>query len=155
MTKKLILYGFLVECDSYNRLKLMFISDYSSNATNTLTIDKDFTKDYITKKNNYYKSKNPNSYCPISDDKYFYIKSKKNQKGLMNINKLEYLHETEPHMYQIFKSSAVNGVSNVSINYLLQNLVKCIVEVNDYKFKLNDNTMEGYNFKLIQISLMG
>lgn len=154
MDKKIILSGFLIECDDYNRLKLMFISDYNSDDKNKTPKDftKDFTKEYITKKNSYYKSKNPESYCPISGDNYFYIKSRKKQKGLIPLNRLEYLNETNPQEYEIIRASGINGIVNVEINYLYQNIVKCLVEVNDYKFKLNGNIMEGYNFKLKKIS---
>mgnify|MGYP000957821507 CR=1 FL=1 len=149
MNKKLVLSGFLIECDEYNRLKLMFISDYNTNDKN---IPKDFTKEYITKKNSYYKSKNSESYCPISGDNYFYIKSKKKQQGLIPLNKLEYLNETNPQEYNIIRASGINGIVNVDVKYLFQNLVKCIVEVNEYKFKINNNVKEGYNFKIKQIS---
>lgn len=157
MNKKLVLSGFLIECDEYNRLKLMFISDYNNDDKNipkdfNKNIPKDFTKEYITKKNSYYKSKNPESYCPISGDNYFYIKSKKKQKGLIPLNKLEYLNETNPQEYNIIRVSGINGIVNVDVKYLFQHLVSCIVEVNEYKFKINGNVKEGYNFKIKQIS---
>lgn len=148
MNKKLILTGFLIEYDKYNRIKLMFLSDYEIGKKK----DYDFTKEYITNKNKYYKSKNPDSCCPIINEKYFYIKCKKNQKGLIPLNKLEHLKDDNIEEYTLIQSATDEFIVNVDIKYLIQNKVRCIVEVNEYKFKLNGDIKEGYNFKLKNIN---
>jgi hypothetical protein len=159
MNKKLILTGFLTEHDKYNRIKLMFLSDYEMTKKNTYdtassSFRSDFTKDYITNKNKYYKSKNPDSYCPTINKKYYYIKCKKNQKGLMPLNKLEHLKDDNIEEYTLIQSTTDDCIVNVDIKYLLQNVVKCVVEVNEYKFKLSGDIKEGYNFKLKKIALL-
>jgi hypothetical protein len=149
MNNKLILTGFLVDYDKYNRIKLMFISDYENKKSSYF----DFTKEYITKKNKYYKSKNQDSYCPIVNDNYFYIKCKKKQKGIMPIDKLNHLKDTNIEEYNLIQLTNNEGIVNVDINYLVQHTVKCLVDINEYKFNLNGYLNEGYNFKLNKIVL--
>jgi hypothetical protein len=157
MNKKLILTGFLTEHDKYNRIKLMFLSDYEMTKKNTFdtasSFRSDFTKDYITNKNKYYKSKNPDSCCPTINKKYYYIKCKKNQKGLMPLNKLEHLKDDNIEEYTLIQSTTDDYIVNVDIKYLLQHVVNCVVEVNEYKFNLSGVIKEGYNFKLKKIAL--
>jgi len=169
--KELILRGYLVDYDNYDRIKLMFLdnSDLSIiNKFNEQSIH--FTKDYITYKNKYYKNKNPNSYCPIIDEKYFYIKCRKNQKCEIEINRVQ-LHENELRIIKLINENEENSNScivqneqnendkknkfiKINIKQAIQNYVECVVEVNEYNFEIKGNLKEGYNFKLKKINVI-
>ena len=164
--KKLILRGYLVDYDSYDRIKLIFLDNSDISIIDNLN-EKDikFTKEYITHKNKYYKNKNPNSYCPIIDKKYFYIKCKKNQKCEIEINRVQ-LHEDELRIIKLINENeeTINfcGVQNnkknkfikIDINQAIQNYVECVVEINEYSFEFKGNLKEGYNFKLKKIMVI-
>lgn len=170
--KELILKGYLVEYDKYNRIKLMLLekSDFTKFKNhNIATLN--FTKDFITNKSAFYKQKNPNSYCPIVDEKYFYIKCKKNQKCEVNINQIS-LTDNELTINNLTRSNNINDqkYSNIEedsrntntpnkkilidINKVLQNYVECIVEINDYNFEIKGEHKEGYNIKLKKIKVL-
>ena len=155
--KELILKGYLVEYDNYDRIKLMFLdnSDLSINSyINKCSKNINFTKNYITHKNKYYKDKNPNSYCPIIDEKYFYIKCRKKQKCEIESDRLQ-LNEDEIKIIQLInKEEKKNKFIKIDIKQAIQNYVECIVEVNEYNFLLKGNIKEGYNFKLKNIKVI-
>lgn len=155
--KELILRGYLVEYDNYDRIKLMFLDNSDLSSINNLNEkDINFTKDYILYKNRYYKGKNPNSYCPIVDEKYFYIKCKKKQKCEIDINRIQ-LHEDDLKIIKLKNDNIGeknNKIIKINIKKVIQNYVECVVEVNEYNFELNGNLKEGYNFKLKKIKVI-
>ena len=55
MSKILVLHGFFINCDQYNRMKIMFLDDYELDVSKKLS----FTKQYITKKSNTNNGKSP------------------------------------------------------------------------------------------------
>ena len=99
-----LLYGYYIYYDDYNRAKLMFLDDYDSD---DISDKQKFTKLFITRKS---KSR---GYAPISDDqKHFYIKCKKDSVGLNGLN---------------------DSPKLVPIKELIQHKVECIAKVNEYK----------------------
>ena len=76
MSKILVLHGFFINCDQYNRMKIMFLDDYELDVSKKLS----FTKQYITKKSN-----TNNGKSPITDnDTGFYVKYTKKNTGTIN-----------------------------------------------------------------------
>lgn len=74
-TKKtvvLLLQGYFIHYDKYDRAKMMFLDDYDDDGKHK------FTKSYITQRSN------REGYAPISEDKkHFYVKCKKGAVGLI------------------------------------------------------------------------
>ena len=124
----LVLHGFFVNCDSYDRVKILFLDDYDQESLNKnyLVGDKQtFTKSYIMKKSAPVNGKNP-----LTDDSTsFFVKCKKGQVGY--INNLP-----------------------VPLSELKQHKVEMIVDVKKYKFTKMGNTIQGWNVNLCKISLL-
>jgi hypothetical protein len=125
---RLVLRGFFVSCDTYDRAKILFLDDYESNSfnKNPLVVDKQtFTKSYIMKKSTPVNGKNP-----LTDDNTsFYVKCKKGHVGY--INKLP-----------------------VPLLDLKQHKVEMDVEVKKYKFTKMGNTIHGWNINLCNMHLI-
>ena len=120
-----LLYGYFIYYDDYNRAKLMFLDDYDSD---DISDKQKFTKLFITRKS---KSR---GYAPISDDqKHFYIKCKKDSVGLNGLN---------------------DSPKLVPIKELIQHKVECIAKVNEYKFYTDGELKQGWNLQLKNIKLL-
>ena len=69
-TTILLMQGYLIDYDKYNRAKIMFLDDYDNDKQT-------FTKSYIT-------NKKTNGTSPLSDDKkHFFVKCKSGAAGLI------------------------------------------------------------------------
>ena len=123
---ELILQGFFIECDKYNRVKIMFLDDYDGSYDNGLKKkEMSFTKSYISKK-----STLKNGKSPMSDDNTcFNVKYSKKNVGYIN---------DEP----------------VPLLDLKQHKVEMIVKVSHYNFTKLGNNFQGWNIKLIKMSLI-
>jgi hypothetical protein len=135
-TDAIILYGFFVSCDNYNRIKIIFLDNYDSNDDTKYDVNKiktvseirnsvSFTKSYITKKSNQKNGSNPLSDCQTS----FNVKYTKKNIGYMN---------GEP----------------VPLLDLKQHKVKLLVKINYYNFTKNNNNFRGWNIKLLEMNLL-
>jgi hypothetical protein len=74
---QLVLQGFFVECDQYNRAIIMFIDDYDLDDVGGQGIS--FTKSYILNKSNV-----KNGKSPLSNNTSFKVKYGKNKVGFIN-----------------------------------------------------------------------
>lgn len=118
--------GFFISYDKYDRVKLMFLDDYEYD---TPRAKMSFVKKYVLVKSKKIKGNNPlaeNNTC-------FMIKCPKNTHG--------------------YRKDEFNKDVIVPLKDLQQHKVECIVSVNEYKFTKNDETIEGWNLKLIKMSL--
>jgi hypothetical protein len=132
--ESIILYGFFVSSDKFNRIKIMFLDNYDS-YDNTCEINKikslseiknsiSFTKSYISKK-----SIPENGKSPLSDCKTcFNVKYTKKNIGYIN---------DEP----------------VPLLDLKQHKVKLLVKINYYNFIKNNTNFQGWNIKLLEMCL--
>jgi hypothetical protein len=124
MSKTLILQGFFISCDLYNRAKIMFLDDYDlidKTYKNKIT----FTKSYITKKSNI-----DNGKSPITDNNTsFYVKYTKKNIG------------------------TISG-KPVPLLDLKQHKVELLVNVSHYNFTKMNNVIRGWNIKLLQMNLI-
>jgi hypothetical protein len=127
--KALVVQGFFTYYDDFNRAKLMFLDNYN----NDNLLDKSFTKSFITNK-----SKNTGNNPLSKDGECFFIKCKKGQVGLIDIPSSD--AHVKPRL--------------VPITELIQHKVECIVQVNNYRFKKNEELIVGWNLKLLKIKLL-
>ena len=125
---RLVLRGFFVSYDTYDRAKILFLDDYDPESfdKNSLVADKQtFTKSYIMKKSNPSNGKNP-----LTDDNTsFYVKCKKGHVGY--INRLP-----------------------VPLLDLRQHKVEMDVEIKKYKFTKMGNTLRGWTINLCNMRLI-
>ena len=119
---RLVLQGFFISCDKYNRIKIMFLDDYECNEDNTSLITNStgkkisFTKSYMIKKSNPKNGKNP-----ITDgNKCFNAKCGKIAVGFIN---------NQP----------------VALVDLKQHKVELDVEIKKYYFAKMGNVINGWN----------
>lgn len=124
---KILIDGYFVDYDQWNRAKLMFLDDYDN--LNTLS----FAKSFMTKKSESHAGKNP----LVDNNKYMLINCKKEDLG--------YLPDNDENKTKI---------KVVPIAELLQHKVRCYVSINDYNFKKNNLIISGWNIKLIKMSLL-
>ena len=124
---KILIDGYFVDYDQWNRAKLMFLDDYDN--LNTLS----FTKSFMIKKSESHTGKNP----IVDNNKYMLINCKKDDLG--------YLPDTDDNKTKI---------KVLPIAELLQHKVRCYVSINDYNFKKNNLIISGWNIKLIKMSLL-
>lgn len=124
---RLVLHGFFINYDMYNRAKIMFLDDYNYdeiNSQNVLNNKLSFTKNYILKK-----SKKTNGKSPILDNNTcFNVNCMKTQIGYIN---------NIPH----------------PIKDLIQHQVEMCVEIKKYDFTKMGTHINGWNIKLIKMSL--
>ena len=94
--KTLILHGFIVEFDKYNRIKLMFEDDYNLDNKQV-----SFTKSYILNKSN-----NPTyDKSPLVDNKHF----------LINCGKIKFCtHKGEVVSIEIFRQCMVSCLVKIN-----------------------------------------
>lgn len=132
----LTMRGYAVSCDNYGRIKLMFLDDYDnpSAAQRELPRSSDisFTKSFIMNKSRKMKGKSPIT----EDKKYFYIKFKKKQVGII-------ANKNNDEKYKI-----------VPISDLMQHKVKCKVRIKKYKFAKHGKLIQGWNINLAKIELL-
>lgn len=132
MTTKLVLQGFFISYDQYDRAKIMFLDNYNANEEGNATtsrnnkfISDSFTKSYVTKK-----SAPKNGKHPMTDDNTcFYVKCGKKPIGIID-NKL------------------------VPIRELKQHTVELQVEVKTYNFTKMGNKIHGWNINLLKMRLL-
>jgi hypothetical protein len=130
--KTIVIKGFFNYYDDFNRAKLMFLDDYDEEESST----KSFTKGFITNK-----SKNEGNNPLSKDEKCFFIKCKKGQVGLIDCCKdKQTATKLQPRLVPIIE--------------LIQHKVECIVQVNNYRFKKNEELIVGWNLKLLKIKLL-
>lgn len=97
----LVLQGFFIGCDKYNRIKIMFLDDYDNTTKNQ---DLSFTKSYITNK-----STKKNGKSPISDnDTCFYVKYSNKSIGYINDEPVPILDLKQHKVEMIVKVSHYN-----------------------------------------------
>jgi hypothetical protein len=131
----LLMKGFFISCDQYNRAKIMFIDDYNSdepdnsirNQINSFKGNNElsFTKSYISKKSEYTVGNNPMT----DNDTCFNVK--------YNIRDFGYINDKP-----------------VPLSELKQNMVELFVKVSHYNFTKNNNKIQGWNLKLIKMNLL-
>lgn len=123
---KLVLHGFFICCDRYNRAKIMFLDDYDCNDVNKPDVKCiSFTKSYMLNKST---KKNGNS--PLTDDNTcFNVKYGKNKVGFIN---------NQP----------------VPLLELKQHKVEIHVEIQNYNFIKMGNIIRGWNIKMLKMSLL-
>lgn len=124
---KIIIDGYFVEYDQWNRAKLMFLDDYE-NLQNL-----SFTKSFMLKKSESNGGKNP----LVDNNKYILVNCKKDDLG--------YLPDIDKYKTKI---------KLLPITELLQHKVRCHVSINDYNFKKNESMISGWNIKLIKMNLL-
>jgi hypothetical protein len=124
---KIIIDGYFVDYDQWNRAKLMFLDDYDN--LNNLS----FTKSFMIKKSESHIGKNP----IVDNNKYMLINCKNDDLG--------YLPDNDENKTKI---------KVLPITELLQHKVRCYVSINDYNFKKNNLIISGWNIKLIKMSLL-
>ena len=108
-----------------SKAKLMFLDDYDS--LNSLS----FTKSYLTNKSEKIRGK-----APINGD-YFTV----------NCGKICFGYIPDCDKTNL-------SVKIAPIEELRQHKVECVVELKKYNFKKNNNQIEGWNLKLISMTLL-
>ena len=127
--KIIVIKGFFTYLDKFNRAKLMFLDDYDdSQERSRFGSNMSFTKSYICKK-----SKSSDGNNPMTDDMHFYVNCGKHEKGLSDID---------------------GKCKLVPLKSMVQHTVECVVSVNNYRFKKDDEWIVGWNLKLSKIRLV-
>ena len=120
--------GYFVNYDQWNRAKLMFLDDYDGDLPKM-----SFAKSYMLMKDKSTDGKSP----LVDDNKYMLINCPKNALG--------YLQDNDENATKI---------KVVPIKKLLQHKVQCAVAVKKYKFKKGTKTIQGWNIKLVKMTLL-
>ena len=124
----IVVKGYFVKYDQWNRAKLMFLDDYDGDLPKM-----SFAKSYMLMKANSTDGKSP----LVDNNKYMLINCPKNALG--------YLPDT---------SENATKIKVVPINKLIQHKVRCVVAVKNYKFKKGNQTIQGWNLKLSEMTML-
>jgi hypothetical protein len=124
----IIIKGYFVNYDKWDRAKLMFLDDYDDDLPKI-----SFAKSYMLRKSENVVGKSP----LVEDNKYMIINCPKNAIGHLPNN-----------------NENIKKIKIVPIKELLQHKVQCVVSVNSYKFKKNNKIIQGWNIKLSEMILL-
>ena len=124
----IVVKGYFVNYDQWNRAKLMFLDDYDGDL-----LKMSFAKSYMLMKDKTMDGKSP----LVDNNKYMLINCPKNALGHLP-NTAE--NETK--------------IKVVPINKLIQHKVQCDVVVKNYKFKKGNQIIQGWNIKLIKMTML-
>jgi hypothetical protein len=126
--KLVILTGYFTTIDKFGRITLMFLQDYHGNETK---YKKEFTKSYIQTQ-----ARSLPGVSPLfSDNKYFYIKSKKKNKS------------------RIVTAPSFIDEKPVPIEDLRGHTVECIARIKPYNFTMDSEKKIGWNVILERMTL--
>jgi hypothetical protein len=120
--------GYFINYDQWNRAKLMFLDDYDGDLTKM-----SFAKSYMIMKD-----KSMDGKCPLIDNKTcMLVNCPKNALGHLPNN-----------------AENIKKIKVIPIQKLVQHKVCCVVSVNQYKFKKGFQTIQGWNLKLLKMTML-